>query len=67
MKAMIWYSKNGRYEMNFEDLEKKVADPRVRIMLICNPHNPVGRVWTKEELIKLQKSVRKTIQILVGE
>ena len=46
---------DGRYEMNFEDLEKKVADPRLRIMLICNPHNPVGRVWTKEELLEVAK------------
>ena len=58
---------DGRYEMNFEDLEKKVADPRVRIMLICNPHNPVGRVWTKEELIKVAEICKKNNTILVGD
>lgn len=38
------------YRMDFDDLEHKVADPRVKLLLLCNPHNPVGRVWTKEEL-----------------
>jgi cystathionine beta-lyase len=41
---------NGRYEMNVDDLEKKIRDPRVKIAILCSPHNPVGRVWTKEEL-----------------
>jgi cysteine-S-conjugate beta-lyase len=45
--------KNGRYTINFEDLAKKAADPRTKVMLLCNPHNPVGRVWTKDELKKL--------------
>ena len=38
------------YEMDFEDLERKVADPRVKLFLLCNPHNPTGRAWTAEEL-----------------
>ncbi|RUM94232.1 MAG: cystathionine beta-lyase [Thiothrix sp.] len=43
--------KNGTsYEMDFEDLEKQAAKPRNKILILCNPHNPVGRVWTKEEL-----------------
>jgi len=43
--------KNGMsYEMDFEDLEKQAAEPRNKILILCNPHNPVGRVWTKEEL-----------------
>lgn len=41
------------YRMDYEDLERKAADPRVKILLLCNPHNPVGRVWTKEELVRL--------------
>lgn len=40
----------GRYEMDFEDLEKKTRDPRVKIAILCSPHNPVGRVWRKSEL-----------------
>ncbi|WP_202407225.1 MalY/PatB family protein [Pseudalkalibacillus hwajinpoensis] len=45
--------RNGKYEMDFHDLELKLADPEVKMLLLCNPHNPVGRVWRKEELMKL--------------
>ena len=38
------------YEMDYEDLDRKLADPRAKLLLICNPHNPVGRVWTADEL-----------------
>ena len=41
---------NGKYSIDFEDLAQKAADPKAKILIICNPHNPVGRVWTKEEL-----------------
>uniref|UniRef100_A0A7V3VT14 cysteine-S-conjugate beta-lyase n=1 Tax=Mesoaciditoga lauensis TaxID=1495039 RepID=A0A7V3VT14_9BACT len=44
---------NGRYTMNFEDLENKVKD--AKMLILCNPHNPVGRVWTEEELARLGK------------
>jgi len=44
---------NGRYAIDFEDLENKAADPKVKILIISNPHNPVGRVWTKEELQRI--------------
>lgn len=45
--------KDGHYEMDLEDLEQKVLDEHVKLMLLCNPHNPVGRVWTREELTSL--------------
>ncbi|MCR8710323.1 MalY/PatB family protein [Aliarcobacter butzleri] len=41
---------NGKYTIDFEDFEEKVKDKRVKLFILCNPHNPVGRVWTKEEL-----------------
>ncbi|MDF2679564.1 MAG: cystathionine beta-lyase [Brevibacillus sp.] len=44
--------KNGRYEMDYEDLISKI-DSTVKMIILCNPHNPVGRVWTKEELERL--------------
>ena len=40
----------GEWTMDFADLEKKAADPRVKMMMLCSPHNPIGRVWTLEEL-----------------
>lgn len=44
---------NNRYEMDFDDLEEKFRQDHVRAMILCNPHNPVGRVWRKDELQQL--------------
>ncbi len=44
--------RNNRFEMNYEELESLCADPSNKILILCSPHNPVGRVWTKDELIK---------------
>ncbi len=41
---------DGRYEIDFSDLEEKAALPTTKAIIFCNPHNPIGRVWTKEEL-----------------
>ena len=42
---------NGTYRIDFDDLARKATDPKVRLLLLCNPHNPVGRVWTRAELM----------------
>lgn len=47
------------YEMDFEDLEEKLADPETTLMILCNPHNPVGRIWSREELAKVGELCRK--------
>jgi cystathionine beta-lyase len=44
---------DGYYSMNYEDLERKAKNPKNKMMILCNPHNPVGRVWKDEELLKL--------------
>lgn len=41
---------DGHYEMDFEDLERKASDPNNKVLILCSPHNPVGRVWTAAEL-----------------
>lgn len=41
------------YKMDFDALERCAADPRAKVMLLCNPHNPAGRVWTPDELTRL--------------
>lgn len=41
---------DGKYHIDFNDLENKAADSRNKILILCNPHNPVGRVWSKDEL-----------------
>ena len=58
---------NGHYEINFADLEQKLADPKVKLMFLCSPHNPVGRVWTKEELLKVGDLCLKYNVITVGD
>lgn len=45
--------RNGAYSVDFDGLEKKAADPRVKLLLLCNPHNPAGRVWTRQELTRI--------------
>lgn len=44
---------NGRYVIDYEDLEKKTARDDAKLLLFCNPHNPVGRVWSRDELEKV--------------
>ncbi len=43
----------GKYFINFKDLEKKASDPLASIFILCSPHNPVGRVWSKDELERI--------------
>lgn len=45
--------KDGRYEIDWDDLEAKLRDPQAKLLLLCSPHNPVGRVWTRDELIRM--------------
>ena len=45
--------RDGRYSVDWEDFERKVAEDDVKIFLLCNPHNPAGRVWTKGELQRM--------------
>ncbi|MBQ9193229.1 MAG: pyridoxal phosphate-dependent aminotransferase [Bacteroidales bacterium] len=45
--------KDTTYSIDWEDLERKAADPKTTVMLLCNPHNPAGRVWTRQELERI--------------
>lgn len=45
--------KQGTYEVDYEDLERKLSDPQTTLMILCNPHNPIGKIWDKETLIKI--------------
>ncbi len=46
---------DGKYRMDLADLEAKCGDPKVKMAILCSPHNPVGRVWTKDELVEFGK------------
>lgn len=51
---------NGQgYEIDFADLEQKLADPQTTLMILCNPHNPVGRIWSREELARIGALCKK--------
>ena len=45
--------RDGVWEVDFEDFERQAKDPEVKLFILCNPHNPLGRVWTKEELERM--------------
>ncbi|MBQ9661905.1 MAG: PatB family C-S lyase [Oscillospiraceae bacterium] len=49
----------GRFTIDFEDFERKCSDPKAKLVIWCNPHNPSGRVWTEEELRKVAAIIRK--------
>lgn len=57
--SLIYNKEKLRYEIDFDDLERKLAHERARLMLICNPHNPGGRVWTRDELIRVAELCHK--------
>lgn len=47
--------KNGHYEINFQDFEDKIVSEKVKMFILCSPHNPGGRVWKKEELLRISE------------
>lgn len=59
--------KNGRYEMDFVDFEEKIISHKVKLFVLCSPHNPVGRVWNKEELVKIGDICLKHKVIVVAD
>ncbi|MBI3873984.1 MAG: putative C-S lyase [Arcobacter sp.] len=58
--------KNGKYHIDFEDFERKIT-PKTKIMLLCSPHNPIGKVWSKEEFIKLNNICEKHNILVVSD
>ncbi len=59
--------KNNRYTIDFDDFENKIVSEKVRLFLLCSPHNPVGRVWTEEELTKMGAICLKHDVIVVSD
>lgn len=57
----------GYYTMDFEDLEAKAKDPQNKLLLLCNPHNPVGRVWKPEELKELSRICKENDVIIFAD
>lgn len=59
--------RKGKYEIDFKDFEKKIRKNKVRCFILCNPHNPVGRVWTKEELLRIGEICEKYKVIVIAD
>lgn len=59
--------KDGKYQIDFEDFEAKIEANDVKMFILCSPHNPVGRVWTKDELIQLGDICIKHKVIIVSD
>ena len=49
------FEKDGKWHIDFEDFEKKIIENKVKLFILCSPHNPVGRVWSREELSRLSE------------
>ncbi|MGE6259765.1 MalY/PatB family protein [Heyndrickxia sporothermodurans] len=59
--------RNGRYSIDFEDLENKLKMPDVKMLLVCNPANPIGRVWTKEEMKKMYDLCKENNVMIISD
>ncbi|MDE6578021.1 MAG: pyridoxal phosphate-dependent aminotransferase, partial [Muribaculaceae bacterium] len=56
------------YEIDFENLDRLASDPRNKLLILCNPHNPSGRVWTKDELVKVRDiCLRNNVRVVSDE
>ena len=61
-------NENGRWVMDFDDMEEKLASPEVKLFILCNPHNPTGRVWTREELERVgEMCLRHGVKVISDE
>ncbi len=59
---------NGKtYDINWQDFEQKAADESVKMLILCSPHNPCGRIWTKEELIRISEICLKNNVFVVSD
>jgi cystathionine beta-lyase len=61
------YGADHRYHIDFQDFEQKLVQEKVKLFLLCNPHNPVGRVWTEEELLRMGELCRAHQVLVVSD
>lgn len=63
----LYLGEDNQYHIDFEDFERKIVDNDIKLFFLCNPHNPVGRVWTKEELTRIGDICVKYNVIVVSD
>lgn len=67
VESPLIYTDNT-YSIDFEDMESKASDPKVKAMILCNPHNPAGRVWSRDELIRIGEiCIRHDVVVIADE
>lgn len=59
--------RDSRYSIDYDDLEEKASDPKAKLLLLCSPHNPVGRVWTRNELQRIGEICLRNNVIVVSD
>ena len=59
--------RDGAYSMDFADLETKLSDPKTKMFVLCNPHNPVGRIWSRDELDKVGELCHKHGVLVISD
>ena len=61
------YLQDGRYEIDWDDLETRLADPETQSMIVCNPQNPTGNVWTEDELLRIGELCLKNNVVVLSD
>lgn len=59
--------KDGKYEIDFDDLEKKLSDPQTTMMILCNPQNPTGNIWSRDELAEIGALCKKHNVLVISD
>jgi len=63
----VYQEETRQYVIDFEKLEKDLADPQTSLMILCNPHNPVGKIWDRESLARIGELCKKHHVIVVSD
>lgn len=64
---MLLRDSEGRYTIDFDDLEHRAADPEASLLILCNPHNPSGRVWSRDELSRIARICRDNNVFIISD
>lgn len=67
IKEVPLLEKDGIYSLDYQSIEKAFASPKAKLCIFCNPHNPVGRIWEKEELLELYRLAKKHNVIILSD
>ncbi len=66
-KNSLIHNSDNTYSIDYEDLEKKISDKNTKMFILCSPHNPIGKVWAMEDLIKMANLCKKYNVIIISD